>query len=1458
MQNHTQNNHVKTIPSPTIQSPPSVTASTNSQNGSYTCPQQLPPAPTNNKQQQNRSTQEPNVQANLQTISNSSRQAKSIPPNPTTNIPSPKTNNRSAEQIPNAAGKPPSNSGQKQDKKPFKSVSNPISIIKVKPMPSNQLIASVAPSLPFSSSVSYAVVCARNLPGIYQANQATQRVIQSPIFNLNYHAQVAPPAQVAHSRSRTESRSAVPVETLRENLSNIMKRHNSGIPIFKLQKVYLFKFGKPLSPNGYPSLRHFLVGMRDVVQIKGVGVQTLVFPVSSEMISSAVKEQHDSYLVHKNKSLHNEKMLPTSGPMSLHRQEPYIAEEPQNATVEQTGAPMATARDPHLLSILTVSHLLLGKKGEQKCPKEEGNRNINKNDVITQGQQIVTEFRDKHRPEGSVPSEFLDNSSLHNPSVVHPAMENRTASKVASVESSNHGITQQLNPEYPAVACNNISKQLTEHSDQLFTVHKVELALPLSLSKEQLHDESPDTQSHQNDREPFVNDPSMLKESPLFQTPELCEPQGYQNVSQKKTQIKNELPFFKDQQHKLILHSLGFSVVKQETDQVSTKENNERELPYQSISSSLNLQMGHESHLNSVHYREKDTDRMELKTCVQEVLPSSPSQQKTPNVHESMMSDLLTLNLQENIHDFHMDNFNKQTECKYSSHHKDSDLPKISLPGQATFYPLQSQIQLSGYNTFTMEKQIKSSPEINRNADYSNTDNSEKQHFNSPINKDQKKDNVLANKEIDGKQSLLSQIHQTPCTQSLNKQVHDPRNIKANGDNISTSLPANIFKNHWSSESPISKTHQICHTTFNNKSHREEESPTLQTYQMETNLIITDKFTVCPIVCSNTSQQVCKLNGNTVQTLTSTSVVKKKPRRKKSRALQKAEKVPADASESSSCPPPYNGSIACKIDKPESTISSYDKHHSRSPPVVNNNASIMATEKAQDQFMTSCTKDLTAWSIVCSKTNKQVRKLNGNTIERVIESHTEQKNQEISICLVKKKPRRKRSRAIKKAVEVPLDAPQSSSCPPPYNGSIACKIDKPESTISSSDKHHSMSPLVGNNNASIMTIEKAQDQFMTSCTKNLTAWSIVCKKTNRKVSKLNGNTIERVIESHFVQKKQEISTSIVKKKPRRKRSRALQKADEVPVDAPHSSSCPLPFNGSIACRIDKPESTISSSDKHHSRSPPVGHNNASIMNYEKPQDQFMTSCTEETPPSSGFAFQKMHMEAKNLNINILQQTQYTKPLDFGGKNKQADDPLNKRASRETYLSYLADSNRDTNNGSSESTTLETHQTNRDICTNKIPEEKGSPSSESDQGKKKLSTTDTMAQTVYLCSETNQQISKLTANKSQEMNSSIVKKKSRKTKSLSSPACQKTKGVLGSAPQSLHCPASHHNGLISKAESTVSYSKVHQVVSQDFCNHKANTSTLAKTHFLTPIDPTEKDGSTWQNPKDSSKSWCSIL
>ncbi|XP_018081911.1 uncharacterized protein LOC108696783 isoform X2 [Xenopus laevis] len=1059
-QNHTQNNHSKATPSPKIQSPPSAATSTNPQNGKNTFPQQLPVnpdiskmaknmdnfsvVPTKKMQKKNHSTQVPNVKANLQTTS---RQAKSTPPNLTKHIPPLKAKRGSTKQIPNAAGKPLPYSGQRQDKKTFKGASNSISIITEKPKPPNQLIARVAPSTPFSSSISYAAICAGNAPGTYQAHQTTQRVVQSPIFNLNYQTQAARPVQVAHSRSRAESRSVVPVATVKENISHILKLHHDGIPILKLQKVYLFKFGKTLSPCGYSTLRHFLVGMSDVVQIKGVGVQTLVFSVSSEIVSSAAKEQHDSYLLYKNKSLHHDKMLPASNtsPISLHCQEGYIAEDPQNVATEQTGALSATERDPHLLSTSTVSHLTR----EQEHPKEEDNHDITEKDVINQDQQIVIELSDEHLPEGSLQTELLSNNSLHNPSVVHPAMENQKSTEV---------------------------------------------------------------------------------------------------TTEKNMQIKTDFPFSEDQQLRLILHSSGFSVVKQET-------NNKHELPYES---SLHIQIGHESQLNSVHDREKDTDRMERHTCVQDVLPKSQSQKKTLNAHESLMPeqrDPLASNLQENVYDFHM-------------------------------------------NAIAMEKQIPSSQEINHNAGYSNAGNTVEQPFSFPIKKDQKEDSVPVNGN--GKPSLLSQIHQTPCSQSINIKVCDPQNIKANGDNIPPSLPANIVKNHWSSESPNSKhiRHAMQHLTTS----REEESPTLQTDQVEKNHSISDTM------------------GQTVN--------------------------------------------------------------------------------------------------VCSETHQQVS--NGNAIE----SDNLHKKQETGNSIVKKKPRRRRSRSTRarqKANEVPADTPESSSCSPPYNESNACKKDKPKST---SDKHQSRSPSVGNNNANIVTPEKAQDQFMTSCTSNL---------------------------------------------------------------------------------------------------------------------------TEETPSSSVFAFQKMHMETRHLNSNMLQQIQYTKTLDVCGKSEQVHDPLNKKAPGEKDPSCLHASmnnfNRDKSNGSSEPTTLDTHQTYHHLYLEKIPGEKASPSSETDKGKKNLSTTDTMAQTVNLCSETNQQISKLTIHKCQENNSSIVKNNFKMTKFLhrffkSSPACPKTKGILGDAPQSLHCPASHQNGLISKAESTVSYSTVHQGVSQDFCNHKVSneTSTLAKTQVLTEQTP----------------------
>eukprot|EP00079_Xenopus_tropicalis_P028179 XP_012822969.1 PREDICTED: uncharacterized protein LOC100497104 [Xenopus tropicalis] len=1362
--------------SETQASPASATASSNPQNGKNKCPQQLPSnhgaknmddfsaSPTNNKQQQNRLPLVPNVHPNLQTISNSSRQAKPSPPKPMKSTPSPMTNSRNAKQTPKAPSKPPSYSGQRQDKKTPKGVSNSISIITEKPKPQNQMIARVAPSRLYTNSMSYAA-CLRNVPGTNQAFQTTPRVVQSPIFNLNCHSQGFQPAQVAQSRSRTQSRSVVPVETVKENLSNILRRHTAGIPISKLQRVYLLRFGKPLSSCGYSSLRHLLVGLTDVAQIQGVGVQTLVFPLSSNIISSVVNKQHDSYLL-----THHDKMLPasTTSPMSLRSQEGSIAEEPQNVTAEQTGALVATATDPWALLTSSISHLLVDKKSEQKLPEVESNCNITEKDMITQGQQIVTQLSDKHFSEGSEQTELLNNSFLHN-----PASENRNSKEVSLVESSNYGIIQHINTQCPAASNDSY-------------LCKAEPAPPLSLSMEQLNDGPPFSHSHQND-------PKTLKGLPHFQTPELCELPVCENVSDMS--ITN-LPFSEDQQHRLILHSSGFSVVKHETHHVLTKDNNKQENttrvtvdksqemshsivkkknrrrrarpmaqlkanevptdapessqpPYngynacdkpekaispsnkhQSMSQSVSnnkasstpseaqgqfmksctsniteetpsssglafqkllmesrcsdSKIPQQNQLNPVHDRENDTDRKELKTSVLDILPSSQSQQKTPNAHESMMSgqrDLLTSNLQdqvsENDHDFHIDYFHRQTELKYLSPQKETALLEISLQAQTTVYPLPSpklpgynattterQIKsspemncnvdhsntnnrekqqketalleislqtqttvyplpspkLPGYNATTTERQTKSSPEMNCNVDHSNTNNREKQHFSFP-KIDQKEDNVLANKETGGKQSLLSQIHQTHCTQSLNKQVYDPLNIKANGGNILPSLPANIVKNHWSSEPPNSKIPQTCHDTVNHKAIRKEDFPTSQTDVVEKNLNISDTM------------------GQSVY--------------------------------------------------------------------------------------------------LCSEPNQQVNELHENTIQRATESHTVHKSQEVSNSIVKKKPRKKKSwlKALKNVNEVPADAPESSGCPPLYNGFNACKINKPETAISV--EHQPVS-----NNKAISTSSEAQDQFMKSCTNNL---------------------------------------------------------------------------------------------------------------------------TEETP-LSGSALQ-MYMETRK----IIQQTPFIKLLDFGGGSKQAHDKANGDKDPSCLPASINDSNRDKNQWSSESTKSKTHKTYYNMYVNRSPGETASPILQTNQGKKNLSATDRIGQTVYSCSEPNQQGSRLHGGTVQKVNQSNIVHKSQETKSFvvkeKSPSWQKPDGILTDAPKSSRCPASPHNGLVSKPESTESYSKVPQGASQDLCNHKGinGTSTLPN-HVLTEqteqtssqMNPMQKDISTWQNPKGPSEKYCSIL
>ncbi|XP_063292304.1 uncharacterized protein LOC134577473 [Pelobates fuscus] len=88
---------------------------------------------------------------------------------------------------------------------------------------------------------------------------------------------------------------------IKENIAHVLKDYADGISIFHFQKKYIFKFKQPLSLNGFSSAKQFLMAMKDVVSVQGLGVQALLFPViSNAMASNEINNTHGStHLIHK-------------------------------------------------------------------------------------------------------------------------------------------------------------------------------------------------------------------------------------------------------------------------------------------------------------------------------------------------------------------------------------------------------------------------------------------------------------------------------------------------------------------------------------------------------------------------------------------------------------------------------------------------------------------------------------------------------------------------------------------------------------------------------------------------------------------------------------------------------------------------------------------------------------------------------------------------------------------------------------------------------------------------------------------------------------------------------------------------------------------------------------------------------------------------------------------------------
>ncbi|KAM4651623.1 uncharacterized protein O3C94_014025 [Discoglossus pictus] len=123
--------------------------------------------------------------------------------------------------------------------------------------------------------------------------RVTQRALPaSPMRNANPNVHMVHPT---HVHPRTEHTKVSINLTIKENIKNVLKRHTNGISLFQLQKFYMFIVGNPMSLSGYSSVKQLLMEMSDVVKMQGLGVQTLVYPISSAAVPTLTSVDQDGF-----------------------------------------------------------------------------------------------------------------------------------------------------------------------------------------------------------------------------------------------------------------------------------------------------------------------------------------------------------------------------------------------------------------------------------------------------------------------------------------------------------------------------------------------------------------------------------------------------------------------------------------------------------------------------------------------------------------------------------------------------------------------------------------------------------------------------------------------------------------------------------------------------------------------------------------------------------------------------------------------------------------------------------------------------------------------------------------------------------------------------------------------------------------------------------------------------------
>ncbi|XP_075461454.1 uncharacterized protein LOC142497489 [Ascaphus truei] len=326
-----------------------------------------------------------------------------------------------------------------------------------------------------SAGLTYAKVCTINIKATPFATTGCmlRNAEQLSKHNTNSNLLKIHTAQVNSFNSKTEPKKTLNLK-MKENIINVLKVHTYGISTFQLQKMYYFIFQEPLHLNGFSSVQQLLRELKDVAEIQGVGVQTLVFPKSSEIMPSITmdKPHSVSLLMQEADSApakqdwKTDVMVPAvhiSSSQSTEKNDTVqlVSEEIKKASIplvnqeavvhvspgNRPKSPLTIVKERHPLLPHSLGQVSSSKHDQLKSPEEGTDCSEEKRRSDEQSKQGITKHSSKNKVVTSAPMARLFTDSINVSSKVEPVMYKKSTTPAALTESSSHdqgGNTVQL------------------------------------------------------------------------------------------------------------------------------------------------------------------------------------------------------------------------------------------------------------------------------------------------------------------------------------------------------------------------------------------------------------------------------------------------------------------------------------------------------------------------------------------------------------------------------------------------------------------------------------------------------------------------------------------------------------------------------------------------------------------------------------------------------------------------------------------------------------------------------------------------------------------------------------------------------------------------------------------------------------------------------------------------------